>query len=98
MSAAAVIIVRIKRVFSFLREQGAVSPQSAVPEAQVPDSDRWYYERLIRYGAVRRVGDRCYLDEVLAQAYLEGRRKRARRFIAAAVLAAGVLWLLWELL
>jgi hypothetical protein len=98
MSAAAVIIIRIKRVFSFLREQGAVSPESAVPESEVPYSDRWYYRRIVAYGAVKRIGDRCYLDETFAQAYLVARRKRGLVFIALAVLASCVLWLVWALI
>ncbi len=98
MSAAAVIIVRIKRVFAFLRERQAVSPESAIPESTVPYSQRWYYRRLVDYGAVKRVDDRCYLDETLAQSYLRDWRKRALRFIALALLACCVLWLLWVLI
>jgi hypothetical protein len=90
--------VRIKRVFVFLRERQAVSPEFAIPESEVPYSDRWYYGRLIDYGAVRRVGDRCYLDEVLAQAYLMDWKKRGFRFMVFAVLAACVLWLIWVLI
>jgi hypothetical protein len=98
MSAAAVIAVRIKRIFSFLREQRAVSPESAIPESEVPYSDRWYYRRLVDYGAVRRTGDRCYLDEALAQSYIREWRKRGVLFVVLTVLAACVLWLIWLLL
>jgi len=95
MSAAAVIAVRIKRIFSFLREQGAVSPESAIPEAEVPYSDRWYYGRLVRYGAVKKFGDRCYLDEALAQSYLRDRRRRAFFFTGLAIIVFwGVIWIL----
>jgi hypothetical protein len=98
MSAAAVIIVRIKRVFAFLRERRAVSPESAIHESEVPYSDRWYYGRLVDYGAVKRVGDRCYLDENVAQAYLRDWRRRGLRFAALAALAFAVLWLIWALI
>ncbi len=95
MSAAAVIAVRIKRIFSFLREQGAVSPESAIPEAEVPYSDRGYYGRLVRYGAVKKFGDRCYLDEALAQSYLRDRRRRAFFFTGLAIIVFwGVIWIL----
>ena len=97
MSAAAVISVRIKRVFSFLRERGAVSPESAVPEVEVPYSDRWYYGRLIEYGAVKRVGDKCYLDEALAQSYLADRRRRGLIFAALAAAGFCIFWLIWGL-
>jgi len=52
MSAAAVIILRIKRAFAFLRERRAVSPESAIPESEVPHSDRWYYRRVVAHGAI----------------------------------------------
>jgi hypothetical protein len=97
MSAAAVIILRIKKVFSFLRERRAVSPESAIAESQVPYSDRWYYRRVVAYGAVKRIGDRCYLDEALAWAYLRERRKRGLVFMVIALLAFGVFWLVWAL-
>ncbi len=93
MSAGAVIVVRIKRIFSFLWERQAISPESAIAESQVPYSDRWYYRRLVDRGVIKKVGDRCYLDETAAQAYLEARRKRALLFIAIAILAFCVFWL-----
>lgn len=93
MSAAAVIAVRIKRVFSFLRERQAVSPESAIPEVEVPYSDRWYYSRLIGYGAVKRVGDRCYLDEALARSFIRDRRRRALVCIVLSILLFCMWWL-----
>jgi hypothetical protein len=98
MSAAAVIIIRIKRIFLFLQEQGATSPEAAIPVAQVPYSDRWYYKRLVRYGAVKMVGDRCYFDEALAASYLQDYRKRALTCTVLAILAFGLFWLVWALI
>ena len=95
MSAAAVIGLRIKRVFTFLRQRGAVAPESAVPEAEIPYSDRWYYARLVKYGAIKRVGDKCYLDEPLARSYLASRRRRGLIFIAAALVVFCLFWLIW---
>ncbi len=95
MSAAAVVIIRIKRIFMFLRERGAVTPASAISTWQVPHSDRWYFERLVRYGAVKTVDNRCYLDEALAEAYLKRWRKRGLIFMALAVAAFGLFWLIW---
>lgn len=94
MSAAAVIILRIKKVFWFLRERQAVSPESAIPESEVPYSDRWYYRRLIEYGAVKRIGDRCYLDDTLAQQYLADRRRRGLIFTTLAVVGFCIFWLI----
>ena len=95
MSAAAVVIIRIKHIFVFLRERGAVTPASALPTWQVPYSDRWYFERLVHFGAVKTVGNRCYLDEVRAEAYLRRWRKRGLTFTALALAAFGLFWLIW---
>ena len=85
MSAAAVIIIRIKRVFSFLRDRHATSPDSAIFESEVPYSQKWYYKRLIDYGAIKRIGSKCYLDDVLAQSYIRDWRKRGIVFIVVVV-------------
>ncbi len=98
MSAGAVIVIRIKRIFSFLRERGAISLESAVAQSQVPYSDRWYFRRLVNRGVVKKVGDRCYLDEALAESYLQDRRKRAFIFLAVVILAAGACWLIWKVM
>ena len=84
MSAAAVISRRIKRIFNYLRQHNALSEETAVLQADVPYSDRWYYRRLIEYGAVVQVGDKCWLDEPRARAYRMARLKRGLIFIAAA--------------
>ena len=81
MSAAAVIIIRIKRVFSFLRDRQAMSPDSAIPESEIPYSQKWYYKRLVDYGAIKRIGSKCYLDDELAQSYIRDWRKRGITFI-----------------
>ena len=98
MSAAAVIIVRIQRVFAFLRERRAVSPESAIPNLRFPIRQKWYYGRLVDYGAVRRIGDKCYLDETLAQSYLREWKRRALRFTTVAVIVFCVLLLIWALM
>ncbi len=95
MSAGAVIVIRINRILGFLRNRRATSPESAIAELQVPYSDRWYYRRLVDRGVIKKVGDKCYLDETVAQAYLEARRKRALLFITIAILAFCVFWLVW---
>ena len=93
--SAAVIGIRIKRIFAFLRQRQAASPESAIPESEVPYSDRWYYSRLVKYGAVKRVGDRCYLDEDLADSYLKDRRRRALISLALVIMAFCLWWLIW---
>ncbi len=85
-AAAAIIIIRIKRVFAFLRERGATSPDTAIPTSEVPYADRWYFRRVVKRGAVREHEGRCYLDEAVAQQYLQSRRTRALAFAGVALL------------
>ena len=94
MSAAAVIAIRIKRIFRFLRDRQATSPETAIPESEIPYSDRWYYRRLVEYGAVKRIGSMCYLDEPLSQSYLRDRRRRGVRFLIVVVILTGLYYLL----
>ena len=82
MSAAAVIIIRVKRVFAFLRNRSALSRETAIPIQDVPYSNRWYFRRLIRRGAVQVDGEKCYLDESKARLYLQNFRLRALVFLA----------------
>ena len=90
MSAAAVIMIRVKRVFAFLRDRAALSPETAVPIRDVPYSDKWYFRRLVQRGAVRVDGDRCYLDESSAGLYLRRFRLRALVFTVLALLAFAI--------
>jgi len=90
MSAAAVVIIRVKRVFAFLRDRAAISPETAVPTGDVPYSDRWYFRRLVQHGAVRVDGNRCYLDESNANLYLGRFRLRALVFTVLALLAFAI--------
>ena len=85
MSAAAVIIIRVKKVFAFLRDRAAVSSETAVPIGDVPYSWKWYFRRLVERGAVRVDGDRCYLDESNADLYLRRFRLRALVFTVLAL-------------
>jgi hypothetical protein len=91
MSAAAVIAIRVRRIFAFLRARQAVSPERAIPESEVPYSDRWYFRRLVRAGAVKRTDSGCYLDEAAAQAHRRARRIRALVLLAV-VLGADLLY------
>lgn len=77
MSAAAVIAIRRKRIFAYLRDRQAFTPETAIPQEDIPYADRWYFQRLVEYGAIKRIHRRCYLDETLVQKYWCDRRKRA---------------------
>jgi hypothetical protein len=77
MSAAAVIMIRIKRIMAYMRDQGATTPDRAIPAADIPYSEKWYFSRLIKNEVIRIHGSSYYMDETAAQDYLATRRKRA---------------------
>lgn len=97
MSGAAVISIRIKRVFKFLRDRGAISPQSAILKSEIPYSNKWYFQRIVKYGAIKQSGSGYYLDEYAAQNYIRSRRIRAITFMLAIVALYGIYLLITEL-
>ena len=97
MSVAAVITIRMKRILAYMRDRQAFTPETAIPQEEIPYADRWYFRRLVEYGAIKRIQSRCYLDEIFAQQYWRDRRKRAFWFLLIAMLLTGVGVLLWNL-
>jgi len=96
MSAAAVITIRIRRVFAYLRKRGACSPDTAIPISEAPHSDRWYFRRLIRKGAVKIHDGKCYLDEQGVSEYYRRLRWRVTVFVFVVALI-GLLYV-WNIL
>lgn len=86
MSAAAVIAIRIKRIARHLKEHNAISKETAVPQDSVPYSDRWYYRRMVRFGAVKTAGDQCWLDEPRFREFQMHRMIKAVIFLGAALI------------
>jgi hypothetical protein len=77
MSAAAIIMIRIKRIMAYMRDRGAITPDKAVPASDIPYSGTWIFRRLIKNEVIRMHGSSYYMDETAAQDYLATRRKRA---------------------
>jgi hypothetical protein len=75
-AVAAVIMIRIKRIMAYMRDHGATMPDRAIPAADIPYSNKWYFRRLVRSEVIRTHGDSYYMDESAAQDYLCARRKR----------------------
>ena len=69
-AVAAVIIIRIKRIMAYMRDRGAITPDKAVPAADIPYSEKWYFRRLIKNEVIRIHGSSYYMDENSAQDYL----------------------------
>jgi len=93
MSAAAVITIRIRRIFAYLRKRGAYTPDTAIPVSEAPYSDRWYFQALIRKGAVKIHDGKCYLDEQGVREYYRNLRWRVMIF-AFVVVLIGLLFVL----
>ncbi len=77
------ITIRLKKIIAFLRDHHAVSPETAILESEIPYSNKWYYRRLIRSGSIKKMDEKCYLDEPVAKAYLQ--RKRVLALVAFVV-------------
>lgn len=78
MSAAAVIIVRRKRLIRRFSERGATSPDRAIPFADVGVRRSWIVEQMVSRGVFVSVGaDRYYMNEQAAGEFLHAQRRRA---------------------
>ena len=79
MSAAAVIILRRKKFVRRFAEQGAISPNRAIPFDVVGMRRSWIFDQMVSRGVFVRAGhDRFYMNEEAAQEFLEAQRRRAR--------------------
>ncbi len=85
MSAAAVIILRRKKFIRRFSERGAVSPDKAIPFADLKMRRSWVFEQMVNRGVFVSVGnDRFYMNQEAAAAFLEWQQKRA--LVLAAVM------------
>ena len=76
--SAAVIIVRRKRLIRRFAEQGAISPEAAIPFAAVGMRRSWVFDQMVARGVfVPVAGERFYLNAAAATAFLAAQRRRA---------------------
>ena len=81
MSAAAVIIIRRKRLVRRFREAGAVDREHAVTLEVVGERPSWIFEQMARRGVFLEAGEgRYYMDEQAALEFLQRARRRALMF------------------
>lgn len=81
MSAAAVIILRRKRLIRRFRELGATSPDRAIAIADVGLRPSWIFDQMVARGVFVRTGDgRFHMNEPAATAFLQAQRRRVRVF------------------
>lgn len=97
MSAAAVIILRRKKFIRRFAEQGATSPDRAIPFAEVGMRRSWIFDQMVSRGVFIHAGqDRFYMDEQAAEAFLGAQRTRAR-IIGGVLLLLFLIFLLLSL-
>ena len=83
---AAVVLRTDRRIARSLRDEGALSAQSAFPFDPQNGLVRWRFRRLANAGAVRPAEEgRWYLDEAGFAAYRSRRRRRLLKVIAIVV-------------
>lgn len=78
MSAAAVTAIRRKKLIRRFGEKGATCPERAIAFAEVGMRHSWVFDQMVDRGVLVNVGgDRFYLNEQAAQAFLAAQRRRA---------------------
>jgi hypothetical protein len=94
MSAAAIIMLRRKKLIRRFAEQGATSPDQAIPFANVGVRRSWVFDQMVDRGVFAPVGsDRYYMDESKAQAFLVAQR-RSGLIVTGGLLLLFLLYLL----
>lgn len=94
MSAAAVIVIRRKRLAKRFREAGATDPEHAVTLAALGDRPCWLFGQMVRHGVfVAAAGGRYYMDERAAAVFFRRQQVRALTMTAVLLLLFLLLWL-----
>jgi hypothetical protein len=94
MSAAAVIVIRRKRLARRFRDAGATNPEHAVTLATLGERPCWIFGQMVRHGVfVTAAGGRYYMDERAAVAFFRRQQVRALTMTAVLVLLFLLLWL-----
>lgn len=92
MSAAAVIIMRRKRLIRRFREAGATAPERAIPFGEVGIRRSWIFDQMLSRGVFLEAGpDRYYVDERAAEAYLLAQRRWALMVVGVLLASLAVL-------
>jgi hypothetical protein len=94
MSAAAVIVIRRKRLARRFREGGATDPEHALTLSALGERPSWIFRQMVRHGVfVAVTGGRYYMDERAAVAFFRRQQVRALTMTAVLVLLFLLLWL-----
>lgn len=93
MSAAAVIVLRRKRLIRAFREAGATDRARAVTLEQLGQRSSWIFDRMVQRGVfVATEAGRYYLNERAAAEFQAAMQRRALIFIATALFVAILIW------
>ena len=96
MSAAAVIVIRRKRLVRRFQAAGATAPERAITLESIHERHSWIFERMARQGVFLSAGPELfYMDEPAALNYLLAMRKRAL-WMTGLFLAIFLLFLLFK--
>ncbi len=94
MSAAAVIVIRRKRLARRFRDAGATNPEHAVTLATLGARPCWIFGQMVRHGVfVAVAGGRYYMDERAAGEFFRRQQVRALTLTAVLLLLFLLLWL-----
>lgn len=94
MSAAAIILIRRKRLLKRFREAGATDPDHAVTLEALSERPSWIFKQMNRHGVFVAVKDgRFYMDERVAAEFRRHQRNRAFIIGGVLVLVFLALWI-----
>ena len=92
--SAAIIIRRRKKFVRGFRERGATSLVRAIPFAEVGMRRSWIFDQMVSRGVFVAAGnDRFWMNEPVAEAFLEAQRRRAL-LVGAVLLVAFLIFLI----
>lgn len=95
MSAAAVIVIRRKRLVHRFREAGATDRLHAVTLEQLDQRRSWIFDQMVQHGVfIEAEAGRYFLDEKAAGEFLATRRMRGLIITGALILVLLLIWLL----
>jgi len=95
VSAAAVIVIRRKRLVRHFREAGALDRAHAKTLEQLDQRRSWIFDQMLRHGVfIETEPGHFFMDEQAADEFLAERRTRALIITGVLILVLVLMWLL----
>jgi hypothetical protein len=91
----AIVAIKIRKIIGRFKQQGAVTPDTALPLEKIGVSKRLILRKLIRHNVIMEVApDKYYLNEENLAVYNRNRRTRAAIVVVCIIIALVLYFLL----